>query len=74
MSEANNNFATTVLPKDDHAEGKQHSQGQPGIHLPKNADDIKEFSQVRNVDAKALNEQIAKAEQEAKDKVNELSK
>lgn len=32
----------------------------PGIQIPENAEKIKEFQEVRNVDAKALNEKLKK--------------
>ncbi|VVT47175.1 uncharacterized protein SAPINGB_P001580 [Magnusiomyces paraingens] len=68
---AQQEFKATVMPK---VEQVQSSQGLPGLHIPKNAADIKEFSEIRNVDAKQLNAQI-KAEAEKKivqDKVSDF--
>jgi hypothetical protein len=63
-------FSHTVMPKDEEAQ-KQQSHGLPGIQLPSNAEEIKEFAERRNVDAKALNEEIKKAEQAARDLGND---
>lgn len=52
---------TTVMPSE---EGKQTTLGEPGIAIPANAADIKEFSQVSNVSAKELNEKMNKADNE----------
>jgi hypothetical protein len=48
---------TTVLPS---TEGKQDTTatGEPGIVIPSNANDIEEFTQVSNVEAKELNAQL----------------
>ncbi|ODQ79656.1 carbohydrate-binding module family 48 protein [Babjeviella inositovora NRRL Y-12698] len=48
-------FATTVLPS---AENQQVTTGEPGVVIPQNAAQIKEFSEVSNVNAKDLNAQI----------------
>lgn len=53
-------FSHTVMPKEENA---TPFNAKPGVAIPKNADEIKEFSQVRNVDARALNEEIDRAEQ-----------
>ncbi|KAA8911445.1 hypothetical protein TRICI_003807 [Trichomonascus ciferrii] len=59
-------FKHTVMPKDDSLEKQKDNHGAPGIQIPQNANDIKEFSEVRNVDAKKFNEEIHKAEEAAK--------
>lgn len=50
------------MPKDESLE-KQQSQGLPGIHVPKNAGDIKEFSEARNIPADKFNEQMQKLDE-----------
>lgn len=56
-------YKTTVLPRED----TQQPGSVPGIHVPENAHEIKEFSEVNQTSAKELNAQIA-AEQKAKEK------
>jgi hypothetical protein len=53
-------FSHTVMPKEDNA---TPFNAKPGIAVPKNAEEIKEFSEIRNVDARALNEEIDREEQ-----------
>lgn len=62
-SNKENELSTTVMPSE---EGKQVTSGEPGIAVPTNASEIKEFSEVRNVNAKDLNEKI-KAEEAAEE-------
>ncbi|KAG5358104.1 hypothetical protein CJU89_4602 [Yarrowia sp. B02] len=58
-----NEFKTTVMPSQ---EGKQSNLGGPGIQIPKDKEQVESaFGQVRNVDAKQLNEQINKEEKAA---------
>ncbi|CEP21597.1 hypothetical protein BN1211_1727 [Cyberlindnera jadinii] len=54
-------LSTTVLPSN---EGKQDTSatGEPGIVIPANAEDIKEFSEVSDVNAKELNAKLNGAE------------
>ncbi|CAM9018167.1 unnamed protein product [Wickerhamomyces anomalus] len=54
-------FKTQVLPSQ---EGKQSNvSGEPGIAIPKDAQNIKEFGEVRNVDAKDLNAKLNKEDE-----------
>lgn len=53
-------FSSTVMPKEDH----HKNLGGPGLQIPTNAADIKEFSETSKVDAKDLNAKI-KAQAEA---------
>ena len=55
---------TTVLPNE---EGKQTTLGEPGIAIPKNPEEISAFKEVRDVDAKKLNEEFKKEEAAAKE-------
>lgn len=50
---------TTVLPSE---EGKQTTLGEPGVAIPKNPQEISAFKEVRDVDAKKLNEEFKKEE------------
>lgn len=54
---------STVLPSQ---EGKQTTLGEPGVVIPKNPQEISAFKEVREVDAKKLNEEFKK-EQAAKE-------
>ncbi|GMM30271.1 Crp1 protein [Martiniozyma asiatica (nom. inval.)] len=54
-------LSTTVMPSE---EGKQTTLGEPGIVVPENPREIEAFTQVRDVDAKKLNEQM-KAQEES---------
>ncbi|GMG28339.1 unnamed protein product [Ambrosiozyma monospora] len=47
-------LSTTVLPS---SEGKQATLGEPGVVIPKDPHSISAFNEVRDVDAKALNEE-----------------
>lgn len=51
-----------ILPIDDASQSKEEKfnplAGGPGPVIPQNASEIKEFSEVRDVDAKALNERL----------------
>ncbi|KAG5361517.1 hypothetical protein CJU90_2902 [Yarrowia sp. C11] len=59
-----NEFKSTVMPSQ---EGQQSNVGGPGIQIPKDKEQIESaFGQIRNVDAKQLNEQINKAEESVK--------
>lgn len=51
-------------------EGIQTTLGEPGIVVPENSQEISAFKEVRNVDAKQLNADIKKEEEE-KEKVKE---
>ena len=61
---ANMGLKTTVLPNE---EGKQTTLGEPGIAIPKNPEEISAFKEVRDVDAKKLNEEFKKEEAAAKE-------
>ncbi|GME73404.1 unnamed protein product [Ambrosiozyma monospora] len=47
-------LSTTVLPS---SEGKQTTLGEPGVVIPKDPHSVSAFNEVRDVDAKALNEE-----------------
>jgi hypothetical protein len=53
----NDKASTTVLPS---SEGQQDTRatGEPGIVIPSNPHEIKEFSEVSNIDAKELNSRL----------------
>lgn len=53
-------YKPTVMPKDEslHQQTQDAQLGAPGLHIPQDAKNIKEFSEVRNVDAKALNAKL----------------
>lgn len=52
-------FETQVLPSE---EGKQTTlKGEPGVAIPNDPQEVKEFSEVRDVDAKELNEKLGGA-------------
>lgn len=65
QKEQEQKFSHTVMPKED---TKQELTGAPGIQIPVNPEEIKEFAITRDVDPKKLNEDIAKAEAEKKKK------
>lgn len=48
----------TVLPVDKSLRRQDNNLGAPGIQLPKHPEEIKEFKQVRDVDARELNERL----------------
>ncbi|GMF04920.1 unnamed protein product [Ambrosiozyma monospora] len=48
------NLSTTVLPS---SEGNQTTLGEPGAVIPKDPHSVSAFNEVRDVDAKALNEE-----------------
>lgn len=56
---------TTVMPKE---EPKQATMGEPGIAIPQDAETLKAFETVRDVDPKTLNEPELSAEEKKKQK------
>ncbi|KAG2735143.1 hypothetical protein G9P44_001357 [Scheffersomyces stipitis] len=63
---AEGELKTTVLPS---TEGQQTTlSGEPGIHIPKDADALAAFNEVRDVDPKTLNEPELSAEEKKKQK------
>ncbi|CAR21647.1 Mdg1p [Lachancea thermotolerans CBS 6340] len=50
-----NEFSSTVMPS---TENRQTTLGEPGIAIVKDAAQIKEFSEIRDVDADELNERL----------------
>lgn len=60
----NKEFKATVMPRED-TQQKNPPNGLPGIQIPENAEEIKEFKEYSNVSAKELNAQI-EAEQKKK--------
>lgn len=60
FDKALNEYKTTVMPKEDN-EGKQSSQGLPGIQLP-TEEQLKVFEgEINKMDPKELNEKIEQA-------------
>lgn len=53
----NKEFKATVMPRED-TEQKSGPNGLPGIQIPANAHEIKEFQEVNNMSAKELNAQM----------------
>ncbi|CUS22381.1 LAQU0S05e04104g1_1 [Lachancea quebecensis] len=61
-----NEFSSTVMPS---TENQQTTLGEPGIAIVKDAAQIKEFSEIRDVDADELNERLNRelAEKQARE-------
>lgn len=51
-----NEFKATVMPREENIQ--QSHGGLPGIHVPENVENIKEFSEYSNASAKELNARI----------------
>lgn len=66
MSENQNEFKATVMPQE---KKTQQSQGLPGLQIPDNIADIKEFQNISKVDAKELNAQITAEALKKKDEI-----
>lgn len=58
----------TVMPRDESLGRQDNNLGAPGIQIPQNASEIKEFGEVRNVNAKDLNSKL-----QAQDAAKEFS-
>ncbi|SCU87308.1 LADA_0E03224g1_1 [Lachancea dasiensis] len=65
-----NGFQSTVMPS---TENKQTTLGEPGIAIIPNAGEIKEFSEVRDVDGDELNERLNREMAEKKAAKNKAS-
>ena len=48
----------TVMPRDESLGRQDNNLGAPGIQIPQNASEIKEFGEVRNVNAQDLNAKL----------------